>query len=420
MDMSERLPLPWWVTGIRRMGDDGSWETPYNISGFVTVDGEREENPFFSSIEDGALVFYQIHEDGDGFYCRRTGQFRLNSYNEFVVEYGDIPGILCISDVFMNGVYYYMSLALSRMPYYDELKRGGFEISIRNAWHVFTMFLENRHKLVQPLIEAGAMEYVISLFKGKVTQMISKPVAMLCSKYSLTENVRCMERVATLCLSFGTAGVDNLFRFSQYFKQDIPSVVSVLLRNNLVDFTKFLDYLVRSVFVYGSIPRLLEDNSSLSQFINLYCDYLRITEGNDRDIYPQNLKEAHDVALNRYESACISVKMDKFLQAIAGYAGLSWEDKETGISIIVPSSPSDLLEESRSMNHCVKWYASRVEEGISKILFARKNGKPYMTIEVRDEEIYQAKKKKNEFPDADDEEWLARFAEDKNLRIKSF
>ena len=61
----------------------------------------------------------------------------------------------------------------------------------------------------------------------------------------------------------------------------------------------------------------------------------------------------------------------------------SWTDGE--YSIIIPETPTEIVEEGHYLHHCVGGYVNRVAEGTTNILFLRKNrylNIPFYTIEV--------------------------------------
>ena len=72
------------------------------------------------------------------------------------------------------------------------------------------------------------------------------------------------------------------------------------------------------------------------------------------------------------------------------------------------------------MNHCVGGYINNVINGISKIIFVRKEDEPYITIEVRGKAIVQAKKFRNERPDENDDKLIRNWAGRKELTVQSY
>ena len=207
-----------------------------------------------------------------------------------------------------------------------------------------------------------------------------------------------------------------------YSIEDIP----------IENFSQFAAYFFKSFLIYDNMDvRVCRAKggyleNSLSKFLELYKDYLSLIEDEEhKDLYPENLSAAHDAAIDRgvlkkaeEEYKKYEVYETPFYEATLKYLDLEYCDKD--FEVKVPRTPLDLVEESAVLHHCVKTYIPSVVLGKTRICLIRKNGVPYMTVEVKNSHIVQAKKKYNELPDRDDNKFLQKWCDCKNLKIAGY
>ena len=99
---------------------------------------------------------------------------------------------------------------------------------------------------------------------------------------------------------------------------------------------------------------------------------------------PRNLLERHDAAaatIKAEEDAAQRKKYGKLYAALQ----LRYEYGADGLKIVVPSCARDIVDEGRTLHHCVGGYAARHLDGKLAILFLRKEeapDTPYVTIEM--------------------------------------
>lgn len=63
--------------------------------------------------------------------------------------------------------------------------------------------------------------------------------------------------------------------------------------------------------------------------------------------------------------------------------------------IVIPQSETELLAEGEAMHNCVGGYFSRIKSGACTLAFIRKNGKPYIDMELVDGRIFQMRYDRN-------------------------
>lgn len=141
------------------------------------------------------------------------------------------------------------------------------------------------------------------------------------------------------------------------------------------------------------------------QNIRAYADYLRDAEKLDMDftdkhvLYPKDLYQAHQNTIRqvRYqENETLEVmyekrRREKMVQRYSFSA--------MGMKIVVPEVLSDLIEEGKVQHTCVGGYMERVAKGQTDVVFVRREEEPdtpYITVEIKDGEIMQARRKNND------------------------
>lgn len=109
-------------------------------------------------------------------------------------------------------------------------------------------------------------------------------------------------------------------------------------------------------------------------------------------------------SMNEYRKRCIP----KF----------SYEDDE--YTIVIPSSIKDFVDEAAMQHNCLKAYISRVLDGETTIVFMRRRERPeksYVTVEICNGAIIQARRKFNEDISDEDRAFLIKYAREKKLRL---
>lgn len=124
--------------------------------------------------------------------------------------------------------------------------------------------------------------------------------------------------------------------------------------------------------------------------MTLWRDYLKFAAdlGYDlsrRDVsMPRDLQDRHDAAAATVKINNNAKEMERYK---ARYAQLRkmYEFSYGGMSIVVPESSDAIVEEGKTLHHCVGGYAARHIKGTVDILFFRKERKPdtsFVTIEL--------------------------------------
>jgi hypothetical protein len=160
--------------------------------------------------------------------------------------------------------------------------------------------------------------------------------------------------------------------------------------------------------------------------ISILKDYVNMSKmmGADFERYPKALKLAHDITTMNYNivsSKGIGSKDEKFKFSVdkKSYRELAWTGKD--FAIVIPEEPKDLLVEGNKLSHCIASYVDSVIKESSKIVFLRdmrSPSEPYITIEVRNGDVVQAKGKSNRSPNKDEMKIINKWAKVKDLGMR--
>lgn len=171
----------------------------------------------------------------------------------------------------------------------------------------------------------------------------------------------------------------------------------------------------------GQVLRYLRDKSEnelrwrLEAATRYWLDYIDAAESNGDELWkkknflPQDLRQAHDSATGirqaRIEAAAKKAAKEKALADAKIWAAREEEVRRKyalemdGLVIAAPSCEADILQEGKTLCHCVGGYADRHRDGKTTILFLRKAtepDKPFLTIEMNGNKLVQIHGYRNE------------------------
>jgi hypothetical protein len=155
-----------------------------------------------------------------------------------------------------------------------------------------------------------------------------------------------------------------------------------------IDFTDYLNYInktsaaLRSRYHYDYLD---------------FCKKLNYDMTSKEVLYPHNLEEAHD-----REMARVKIVKDKQMEQkvanILQEAVKKHNFATNEMFIRVPKTMKEIIDEGAALTHCVGNYCDRVADGLTMILFVRKQSEPdipFYTVEFRDNKTIQIRGKKN-------------------------
>ena len=161
-------------------------------------------------------------------------------------------------------------------------------------------------------------------------------------------------------------------------------------------------------YVSGNMPQCGHGGYTISDIIQHWMDYLTMAQKLDYDLteetvaMPKDLKQRHDAAaaIIRHQASEEERKKYKKRKRMLEkkYAFALGE-----LCILVPQSTEEIVQEGKTLHHCVGGYADRHVRGATTILFLRKRrkqGRSFLTIELKEErgkiDIWQIHGYKNE------------------------
>lgn len=421
---------------------------PQLVNG-ISVEKFPEPNLFYVEVEDEGLtlvlkyVAAESTEDTIVFNGVEFGRYTYNpKYKELSLVSEDILGIFRCRDgvddkrmkilsaivneeVFLE---YVSNMVVNDSYYLRYIEEG---IMSFNAEVMFSLYLSKVNKAFGLLLD-NELKHEISYLMENGVEYDEFGYEINSKTIRLARNLRSVAKSgvvlsARLLTRFNFNEIENLMKIADYFKFSSLDFWNTIFEID-VNLGEFSEYLIKSIFVNDNLSykrfnsrgaKTLKD--SVVDWTIMYKDYLNMKEVND-PMYPDDLKDAHDLATDIYEKKkrdrIEAERMEAFIQNVNTYRNLCWEKDE--FKIIVPETPGDLTVEGRKMGHCVGGYIGNVASGRSKILFIRKDDEPYITIECREDRIIQAKKYRNERPNPDDEKLIYEWAEIKGLEVSSY
>ncbi len=137
----------------------------------------------------------------------------------------------------------------------------------------------------------------------------------------------------------------------------------------------------------------------MQDLISEYRDYLEICRKMNYDmknsfvLYPTDLQKSHDKTAHRFKQKKDALMKQKFTAVYQQLLG-KFDFEKSGLKIVYPNTPDDLIAEGHALHHCVGGYGERVADKECIILFLRKcsdESKPFYTIEVRGQKVIQVR-----------------------------
>lgn len=177
----------------------------------------------------------------------------------------------------------------------------------------------------------------------------------------------------------------------------------------LIDYYSDNSYLAIELSRYVKLDKLkkyLESQNLSSESLYEYRDYISYLEKlsldlTDKDnLFPKNLLEEHDKLELQIELAENKDINDKITSLSNILKINTYEDDK--YVIYSANNIESLIDESRQMHNCVRTYIESVGENKCQIYFMRHKksvNESFVTIEVKDNSIVQARCKYNKLPD---------------------
>lgn len=126
-------------------------------------------------------------------------------------------------------------------------------------------------------------------------------------------------------------------------------------------------------------------HATLNNALSMYLDYLEMLNEpapTPLQVFPPNLRAAHDRAMDGYDGTDGKHYLTGFLKIFATWRELEWSDGR--ICAVLPRSNADLQREGKKLNHCVGGYGKSHVAGklIVFIRHARRPERPWFTLNI--------------------------------------
>ena len=141
------------------------------------------------------------------------------------------------------------------------------------------------------------------------------------------------------------------------------------------------------------------------------CRYLHMDMADKRILYPKNLMQMHENLSRQVEFKRSSTQEEKW-QKRRGRLAQKYSFTAGGLTIIVPEHITDLIDEGKAQHNCVGTYIERVAAGRTVVVFVRRVddiNKSYITMEITNNRIIQARTAYNRELDAEGEIFVKKF-----------
>lgn len=137
----------------------------------------------------------------------------------------------------------------------------------------------------------------------------------------------------------------------------------------------------------------------MQELVTEYRDYLEMCRKLKYDLknsfvkYPADLQKAHDKAAKSMKHKANAIMRREFAAVYKSIAG-KYDFEKSGMKIVYPKNPDDLVKEGHALHHCIGGYVERVADRKCIILFLRQCSDlqhPYYTIEIQGNRIIQVR-----------------------------
>ena len=451
------------------------FDTPKRYLDIPKINIDSKQRYLAFELIDESLMLFEICCDFDD----NQVYFKRNLLTSYIYEsdnkklYSSMDNINFNMDEVLFGIEElerFITNILSKESFFNTLVKNKLivfdEISIKNLFfiyrngmnHLIELFAEKELFNILAIIINAKSKVLLNL-KDKNWQCIlpilssiekindEEIINVLSSEfYGNRENLpSILEITSTFIETFDKQDVQQITRFLEVlnvaceekrysYQKDyllgrrIIKVLNILENINVIgyvnkDLTKILNYLVKSIFNTYQCELTLKD---ITEYLSLYADYLNMREDiNDESIelYPTFLKKAHDNLINILNNNKDGVKLTKeekisFIKNSKSAKIYEYENDKYIVK--APRNYFELLNEGKELNHCVGGYSKLVARGKTNIMFVRykvEESVPFMTLEIKNNQIIQAKKKNNIYPKNEEVTFLEEYAKSKGLTI---
>lgn len=203
---------------------------------------------------------------------------------------------------------------------------------------------------------------------------------------------------------------DLVIKFTDYIQHNSSAFIELITVHNY-DFKSLLSYIFEYLIPF--------ENLRLEESVTLLRDYYSMAKRIGRVVkkYPKYLKSMHDIITSNYNAYKQDYDENKF--SMLRKKELEMEGKE--YCIITPETPKEIISEGTDLNHCVGSYVEQILKEKIYIFFLRlkkHRDSSLVTLELRGNQITQAKGSYNRPINEDESKFLKSYATKKLLEVK--
>lgn len=377
------------------------------------------EDYFVFDIEDTNVIIYEIGLVARIFhnpYLKKTiKNYNFNINRAFLVEESSFTNlktnkVYTYEEYYNNSYKYYNGIEDTLEIYMAEVYTENLQDLKNTVYKYSYLWLAEKYFKENNLVSLEHLIFVPLYFKNFDLLMKEKLFDLTFTTYDISESAKSFEDIYKIDKKYIPFIRDNNLTYQEvkllkvYPKEDIETIKyfseKVYLRESIIEIIDKYKIDLKYLREY------IDLQSKEEEIIYEYFDYikfaseLKLNLKDKKILYPKNLIEEHDklfLEIKTLKDPNINVK----LKAISDYLSLNkYEDEKY---IIYPAnSIEDLIEESEMQHNCVRTYVDDVANNKTEIYFLRKKENPnesFVTVEVHNNKVIQAKTKYNKTPE---------------------
>lgn len=179
-------------------------------------------------------------------------------------------------------------------------------------------------------------------------------------------------------------------------------------------------YNAKDLWLYIDRIKTFEAIEDMAFLIRELCDYADMMRqlSNKYDKYPRHFLTTHKIACRNYDRMKKEFSEELFRKRMKKEYECSFGE----YVFIYPKSTQEIKDEAARQSNCVSSYIDKVIDGYCHILFLRKKNSPkesLVTIEVRNDQIVQAKRRFNDDVTEEQKEAIDKFNKKFGKEIKA-
>lgn len=179
-------------------------------------------------------------------------------------------------------------------------------------------------------------------------------------------------------------------------------------------------YNAKDLWLYIDRIKTFEAIEDMAFLIRELCDYADMMRqlSNKYDKYPRHFLTTHKIACRNYDRMKKEFSEELFRKRMKKEYECSFGE----YVFIYPKSTQEIKDEAARQSNCVSSYIDKVIDGYCHILFLRKKNSPkesLVTIEVRNDQIVQAKRRFNDDVTEEQKEVIDKFNKKFGKEIKA-